>query len=72
LVLTASLLLLLLLLLLQANPPARPGGPVTCFNDDACRIQRAWRAATAVGSMSTAAWSQLTGCSGYMCVDLNV
>ncbi|WIA37254.1 hypothetical protein OEZ86_014200 [Tetradesmus obliquus] len=55
-----------------ANPPARAGGPVTCFNNDACRVQRAWSAATSVGSSFTAAAATLTGCSGYVCVDLGV
>uniref|UniRef100_A0A383VAG6 Fungal lipase-type domain-containing protein n=1 Tax=Tetradesmus obliquus TaxID=3088 RepID=A0A383VAG6_TETOB len=53
-------------------PPARAGGPVTCFNSDNCRVQRAWTAATSLGSTSTAAVVMLTGCSGYMCVDVGV
>jgi hypothetical protein len=69
---TTLVLITVLLLLLQANPPARAGGPVTCFNNEACRLQRAWMAATAVGSTATAPWATLTGCSGYVCVDLNV
>ncbi|KAF6254329.1 Alpha/Beta hydrolase protein [Scenedesmus sp. NREL 46B-D3] len=57
-----------------ANPPARAGGPVTCFNNDACRVERAWQAVTAVGkgNIMTAAWSPLAACSGYFCVNLNV
>lgn len=55
-----------------AFPPARAGGPVTCFNDDNCRVQRAWNAATSVGSTSSAPAASLTRCNGYICSDLGV
>jgi hypothetical protein len=55
-------------LLEQIAVPARPGGPVTCGADASCSVQRAFAAATAVGSELVAPFSRgSSSCVGFVC-----
>lgn len=55
-------------LLEQLGVPARPGGPVTCFIDAGCSMQKAFDAATAVGRSYTMQWSPaIAKCNGFIC-----